>query len=80
MKIKTILLCTVIASSTAFTAIAATHQGVSVPTVWAESYRDANNGAFNNLKASYPSVHEIRVQCLNMRGAWKCHASGVIDI
>lgn len=80
MKIKTILLFSIITASTTFTAIAATHQSVSVPTVWGDSYRDANNGAYNSLKASYPSVHEVRIQCLDMRGAWKCHASGVIDI
>jgi hypothetical protein len=80
MKIKAIILSTIIAASTAFTAVAATHQNVSGLSSWGESYGEAYGGAYANLTARYPGVHEIRVQCLDMKGAWKCAARGVIDV
>lgn len=80
MRIKTVILATAITASTAFTALAATHQSVSGSSIWGDTYGEAYGGAYQNLTSQYPSVHEINVRCLDMKGAWKCYASGVIDI
>ncbi|WP_281558375.1 hypothetical protein [Thalassomonas sp. RHCl1] len=70
-----------IAATTSFASLAATHQTVWGSSAWGSTYGEAYNGAYANITAKYPGVHEIQMQCIDMSGGWwKCAARGVIDV
>jgi len=80
MKLKTIGLASILAITTSFAVMAATHQAVSGSSIWGETYDEAYDAAYANIKAKYPGVHEVKVRCVDMTPWYKCYASGVIDV